>query len=256
MDKIKVLVCGCNGHMGQIVCRLIEESEDMEVLCGIDTTESPTSNFPVLNAVTALEALYQTPDIIIDFSHADCSMDVLFNFACEKNIPMVIATTGFSDNQLSIMQKCSEETMVFLSSNMSYQVNLVAEILKEIAPKLADYDIEIVETHHNRKKDAPSGTAKTLAESINSSLDNRMEIVYGREGKRESNEIGVSALRGGNIVGTHTINFFGESDSLTITHTALSRDMFAEGAIKAAKYILECKEQGITHGLFSMKDLM
>lgn len=233
MGKIKVLVCGCNGHMGQIVCRLIEESEDMEVVCGVDTTVSPTSNFPVLNTFSSLEELDLTPDIIIDFSQPDCTMDVLQNYSCVHSIPMVIATTGFSEEQLSIIEHCSESMIVFLSSNMSYLVNLLAEMLSEYAPKILGYDIEISEIHHNRKKDAPSSTAKMLAEVINSSL-----------------------LRFGNVVGTHTIHFGGQYDTLTITHEALSRDMFAEGALKAAKYMLECKKQGITHGLFSMKDLM
>lgn len=255
MEKIKVLVSGCNGHMGQIVCRLIGDSDDMYVSCGYDSSTIGMTQFPVFNSIEDLENSKIHPDIIIDFSQPECTMSILRYFAHKHSIPMVIATTGLSEFQLSAIKSHSEESLIFISSNMSYEINLLEQLLSELAPKLSNYDIEIVETHHNRKKDDPSGTAKTLANAINAALGNSKRIVYGRTGKREPDEIGIASLRGGNVVGTHTIKFLGEFDSLEITHTAFSRDMFAEGALKAARYMMECKKSGISNGLFGMKDL-
>ena len=258
MEKIKVLVSGCNGHMGKLVCRLIGESDDMCVLYGFDI-KSSISDFPFFNNVTDLANAKTLPDIIIDFSSPKCTLDLLENYAGKHHIPMVIGTTGFSDDEVEIIKSYAKKFPIFLASNMSYSVALLEELLRELAPKLSGYDIEIVETHHNRKKDAPSGTAKTLANAMAEALSdagNDMSVVYGRSGKRELNEIGISALRGGNIVGTHTINFYGQSDTLSITHTALSREMFAEGAVKAARFVINQIAKGCIFALFTMKDLM
>ena len=260
MSKIKVLVSGCNGHMGQIICRLISESDDMEVVAGFDTAMHEFSEFSVFESISDLKDWLTEdenicPDIIIDFSSPDCTMKIL-DLAVEYSIDMVIGTTGLSDDQLAKIKDASLEISILRSANMSYEVNLVSKILKEISPKLADSsDIEIVEAHHNRKIDAPSGTAKMLAETINSSLGNTKEILFNRSGKREDNEIGIISLRGGDIVGTHSIYYFGKYEILEITHKALSRDLFADGALKAARFIYEASKT-LSNGLYSMEDLM
>lgn len=259
MKKIKVLVSGCNGQMGQIVCRLIEESEDMKVVAGIDSDTMNNNNytFPIFPNTQHIPPDY---DVIIDFSNPTFTEELLCEAAYFRNTPTVIGTTGHTPEELDSIGNWALDMPIFLASNMSYSVALLEQVVREIAPKLPSYDIEIVETHHNRKKDAPSGTAKTLATAIAESLSatgKDMNIVYGREAKRESNEIGIASLRGGNIVGTHTINFYGPSDTFSITHTALSREMFAEGALKAARFMVEReKKGGFSKGLFTMKDMM
>lgn len=266
MNKFKVLVSGCSGHMGQIVCDLIQKSDDMEVVAGFDTIAREFSTFPIFDNISDLEEIYHCsnsddddnniPDIIIDFSSPDCTMQLL-KYAQRNCIDMVIATTGFTDEQLSEIEECSKHIMIFLSANMSYEVNLMAKILKEISPKLEkDNDIEISEIHHNRKKDAPSGTAKMLAQAINSSLENKKELVFNHSGKRKNDEIGVIALRGGNVVGTHTIYYFGQYETLEITHTALSRELFAEGALRAARFLNSQNDEGYICGFYNMDDLM
>lgn len=251
--KNKILVCGCNGHMGEIVVSLIKNSNDMEVICGFDMIEDYLGSFPIYNNVQTLLNSNITPDIIIDFSMPDATTCIL-EFAKQKNVPIVIATTGFSDEQLENIKNISKEIPVFYSSNMSYQVNLVKHVLEIIAKAIPSAEVEITETHHNRKKDAPGGTAKTLANAIKEALEQNgssYDIVYGREGKRKENEIGVCAKRGGNIVGTHTVEFFSPFETLEITHTAHSRELFADGAIKAARFIIEK-----TPGLYGMDDLV
>lgn len=258
MEKIKVLVSGCNGQMGQIVCRLIGESEDMEVVAGIDLDINADTNhtFPIF---TNAKLVAPDVDVIIDFSHHTFTNDLLLEVAYYQGIPTVIGTTGHTPEELDSIGNWALDIPIFLASNMSYSVALLEQVVREIAPKLPGYDIEIVETHHNRKIDAPSGTAKTLATAIAESMSaagKDMSIVYGRETERKSNEIGIASSRGGNIVGTHTINFYGPSDTFSITHTALSREMFAEGALKAARFMVERKKEGIEKGLFSMKNMM
>lgn len=249
MTKNKVLVSGCNGHMGQILCRLIDQSENFEVQYAFDKTPSKIPNYC---ACTNLDDIGDTnlPDIIIDFSAPEATMQLL-TFAEKFRIPIVIATTGFSTEQKALINKSSQLIPVFQSANMSLDITLLKGILQLIAPKLKTADIEISETHHNRKKDAPSGTAHLLADAINEALNNQKKIVYGREGKRNSDEIGISSVRGGNIVGEHTVHFFSKFDTLEIKHTAYSRDLFAEGALKAAEFLLN---QDL--GFYTMDDLV
>lgn len=272
MGKIKVLVVGCNGAMGQIVCQQISESNDMEVVAGLDRIAREFPVFPVFESIADLVAFISEnldgdykiinedifPDVIIDFSHPNCTRNVLEDISAEYGIPHVIATTGFSKEDLSHIEDfLSTETLIFMASNMSYEINLLKRVLEMVAPQLAeDHDIEIVESHHSRKKDAPSGTAKTLASAINASLDNRMNIIYGREGQRESNEIGIASMRGGNIVGEHSICFCGQSDELIITHRAFSRSLFAEGSLKAARFLYNLhNKEGFSYGMYGMDDL-
>lgn len=238
--KKNVLVSGCNGHMGQILCRLIDESENFQVQYAYDKTAWEHPSYHVCTNLGDIDA-EELPDIIIDFSAPKGIMSLL-DFAKCFSIPTVIATTGFDCWQNEIIKETSESIPIFQSANMSLDITLLKNILQMVASKLANCDIEISETHHNRKKDAPSGTAKLLADAINESLGNTKEIVYGREGKRESNEIGISSIRGGNIVGEHSVFFFGKYDTLEIKHTAYSRDLFAQGALKAAEFLLAQKD--------------
>lgn len=247
-----VLVSGCNGAMGQILCRLIEEDRDMEVLMGVDPNISGNEKYPVISDLS--EILRKTANkisVIIDFSTKEATSK-LIRFAIAEGKPIVIATTGISKKDEAIMKKAAEEIPVFYSQNMAYDVCVFKRVLEVAVPLLKNADIEVAEEHHRRKKDSPSGTAIMLANTINKILNNEKEIVYGRTEKREPNEIGISSVRGGTICGTHTVKFIGENDIFEIKHTALSREMFAEGAIRAAKFITK---RGRKPGLYTMDDL-
>jgi len=251
----KVLVCGCNGHMGRIVCDLISQTDDMVVTCGFDMAENYSTPFPTSDDLKYLmEDMEEKVDVIIDFSSPEATVDIL-RCAWENRTPIVIATTGLSDSTLEMISNISKDIPVFQSANMSIQVNLVKQVLKMIASTIPGAEVEITETHHNRKKDAPSGTAKVFANAIKDALEaskgSSYDIVYGRSEKRKENEIGVCAKRGGNIVGTHTIEFFSPFETLEITHTAHSRELFADGAIAAARFLL-----GKEPGLYGMDDLV
>lgn len=245
---INVLINGINGKMGQEVYNAILNSEDFKTVCGIDLTES-SSPIPVYNDFKNIKGKI---DIIIDFSRPQATINAL-NYALEKNIPIVIATTGFTDGELNIIKNASEKIPIFKSSNMSYEVNLMADIVSKLAKQLENSDIEIIETHHRNKVDSPSGTALILADSINSALENKMNYQYNRQSikqKRPDNEIGIHSIRGGTEVGKHSVMFLGENETFEITHTVTSRSIFATGALKAAKFLINkpCS-------LYSMKDL-
>lgn len=251
--KVSVLVCGCKGHMGQIVCSMIDETEDMEVTGGLDTVEDLSGKFPIYRDIKSLDNSDKKPEMIIDFSSPKVT-DLILEYARLNKIPIVIATTGLSEATLENITKVAKEIPIFQAPNMSFQVNLFTHLLENITKAIPEADVEITETHHNRKKDAPSGTAMILAEAIQKAKEEAgipCEIVYGREGKRQNGEIGICSKRGGNIVGTHTVEFFSNHETFEVTHTAYSRDLFAEGAIKAAKYIKD-KEAG--H--YNMDDLV
>lgn len=246
---IKVLVNGCNGKMGQEVVKEIKNTQDVEVLCGVDRVDTGDNNFPVFTDINDINLI---PDVIIDFSVPEATFNIL-EFARKNKIPTVIATTGLSNEQIEKLEEYSKEFPIFRSANMSYEVNLMSKLVAELAKKLSDSDIEIVETHHNRKIDSPSGTALILADSINNALNNQMTYEYDRHSKREKrskNEIGIHSIRGGNEVGKHTVIFFGNNESFEITHNVNSRAVFASGAIKAAVFIVH-KDAG----LYNMNDL-
>lgn len=234
-EKVKVIVWGCSGYMGSVVRNLLQDSKTLEYLCGIDIDSTNSWEYGA--------------DVVIDFSSPEGTMQML-KFATEFKVPVVIATTGFTPEHEKEINRASKIIPVFKSANMSFEVALLKNTLKKLANQLSDSDIEIVEVHHNRKKDAPSGTAKLLADSINSGLDEPRKIVYGREGKRQKDEIGIASLRGGNIVGEHSVNFFNQFETLKITHIAHTRDVFAAGSLKAAEFIV--KQQP---GLYTMDDL-
>lgn len=193
-------------------------------------------NIPIYNDTSKIKEI---PDLIIDFSHVHATFKIL-EYAKQKHIPIVIATTGFNSEQEKIIKNYSKNLPIFKSANMSFDINLMSKIVAQIAPLFSNTDIEITETHHRNKVDAPSGTALLLADSINNSLGGKMKYVYNRHdlsNKREDDEIGITSIRGGNIVGEHTVQFFGENDTFEIKHTSYSRTVFAEGAIKAAKFL-------------------
>ncbi len=246
---IKVLINGCNGRMGKVLAAQIQETDNIEVICGVDKINNNDCSFPVYTNVSSINII---PDVIIDFSIPEATFNIL-EFAKSNHIPIVIATTGFSNEQLNTIEECSKFIPIFRSANMSYEINLMAKILSELAQKLTDNDIEIIETHHNKKIDSPSGTAILLADSINKSLNNEMHYETMRSSKREKRdkkEIGISSVRGGTEVGKHQVIFFGNNESLEITHNVNSRAVFANGAIKAAFYIVQ-KE----NGLYNMNDI-
>lgn len=239
---IKVLVNGYSGNMGKILTRCIEETSDMSVIYGIDKEN-----------IEILEDLSITPDVIIDFSSPSASFIALDYAVCHL-IPIVIATTGFTDEETKRIIEYSEAIPIFKCSNMSYTINLIGKLLSYITPMLSYMDIEILEKHHKNKKDSPSGTAFLLADYINSSIENKYSYTLDRHSekrKRHSNEIGFSSVRGGSIVGEHSILFLGEDESIEITHTAYSRKVFAEGAIRAARFIVNKK-----NGMYNMEDLL
>jgi len=246
---MKVLLSGAMGKMGHEIRRAIKGKEEFEIVCGFDAREE-NEMFPIYDDISKIK---EDVDIIIDFSVPVASLKIL-EFAKMKKLPIIIATTGFSNEELETIKEASKEIPVFRSSNMSLDINLMAEIVQKVAKVLTDADIEIIETHHNRKVDSPSGTAIMLADSINEVLENKKEYTFDRMQKREKrnkNEIGFSSIRGGNIVGEHTVAFFGEAETLEIKHTSYSRQVFAEGALNAARFLL-----GKGPGLYSMRDLI
>lgn len=246
---IKILINGCNGKMGQEVAKAIEKNDNFTTICGVDRIDTGDNKFPVY---TDTSKILEEPDIIIDFSIPVATFNIL-EYACTKHIPVVIATTGFSDEELSKIEELSKQTPIFRSANMSYEINLMSNLVAKISQYLKNSDIEIIETHHNRKIDSPSGTALLLADSINNALNNQMYYEYNRHAKREKrskNEIGIHSIRGGNIVGKHTVTFFSENESLEITHNVTSRAVFAEGALKAAEFLVVQE-----NGLYNMNDI-
>lgn len=245
---LKVLLNGCNGKMGQEVTKLIFSTENIEIICGVDRNSASTT-YPVY---TNTNEIVEKPDVIIDFSVPEATFKIL-EYAKENHVPTVIATTGFNQEQLDMIKEYSNFFPIFRSANMSYEINLMAKLVAEIASKLKDSDIEIIETHHNRKIDSPSGTALLLADSMNEALNNEMHYEMNRSikhEKRDKKEIGISSIRGGNECGKHSVIFFGDNESLEITHNVNSRGVFAEGAIKAAFFIVEKAP-----GLYNMNDI-
>ena len=247
---MNILLNGASGRMGNEVAMRVEKEENMQIVAGIGLEEDLSGKFPIYSKI---EDVKEKIDVIIDFSVPKATFKVL-EFAKKEKTPIVIATTGFSKDELEKIEELSKEIPIFRSANMSLDINLMAEIVKKVAKVLQDTDIEIIETHHNRKIDAPSGTAILLADAINEVLENKKEYDFNRMQKREprnKNEIGFSSIRGGNIVGEHTVAFFGENETLEIKHTSYSRQVFVEGAIKSAKFIMT-KE----NGLYNMNDLI
>lgn len=237
------MICGNNGRMGQIVSKLLKHYPEFEVVAGIDRSPTKCANeYPV----------YQKPsdyhgevDLIIDFSHSSL-LESLINYAKGTTCKLVIATTGYSEEQLILIHEASKEIPILYSSNMSLGINILKHILKQYVRALNyNFDIEIIEKHHNQKLDSPSGTAFLLANTINDALNNEKKLLFGRRGDhlREEDQVAIHAVRGGSIVGDHTVMFAGSDEVIELKHSALSKDLFATGAIKAAQFMIN-KEAG------------
>lgn len=243
---------GCNGHMGQVISGLIKEDPEIEIAAGIDLVDNRENGYPVFTDIDACDV---EADAVIDFCSAKAA-DKLLDFCVRRKIPVVLCTTGLSEEQLAHVEEASKKVAVLKSANMSLGINLLMKVLKEAAPQLAQagFDIEIVEKHHRRKLDAPSGTALALADSINEAFEEKYAYTFDRSGRREARpdkEIGISAVRGGTIVGDHDVIFAGTDEVITFSHTAYSRAIFGKGAVQAAKFLA-----GKEPGWYEMKDVL
>lgn len=240
----KIIISGCNGRMGRVVESICEADPDVSVVAGFDVSLESRA-FPVFVSPANFTG---EADAVIDFS-SPAALDGLLAFALERKVPLVLATTGYSDEQLAQIDEASKRIPIFRSANMSLGINVLLELVKKAAAVLGDsYDIEIVEKHHNRKVDAPSGTALMIADAAASALNFKPEYVYERHSVRQSRdkkEIGISAVRGGTIVGIHEIMFAGRDEIIEIKHTAMSREIFANGAVKAAKFLAGVSKPGM-----------
>lgn len=235
---IKAIIHGCNGKMGQVIAGLIKEDEAIELAAGVDPYTGVSNPFPVFQNIKECDV---AADVVIDFAAA-AAVDGLLEYCVEKQVPCVLCTTGLSEEQLRKVEEASKKVAILKSANMSLGINMLLKLLKDAAAVLAPagYDIEIVEKHHNQKVDAPSGTALALADSINEEFQNEYEYVYDRSTKREKRskkEIGISAIRGGTIVGDHDVIFAGTDEVITFSHTAYSKAVFGKGAVQAAKFL-------------------
>ncbi|MBU3146487.1 4-hydroxy-tetrahydrodipicolinate reductase [Clostridium sp. CF012] len=246
---IRILLNGCNGKMGKVISEMAKSSTTISIVSGVDRNSSNLS-YPCYSSIDECQ---DEIDVILDFSRPD-ALDSLCKYSKERNIPIVFCTTGYTSEQLSKIHMLSEHIAVFHSANMSIGINIINNILRSISNTLyKDFDIEIIEKHHNQKVDAPSGTALLLANTIKDSIDEDTIFTNGRNAlsKRERKEIGIHAIRGGNIIGDHEIIFAGLGECIEIKHTAISREVFAIGALKACEYIYK-KEKG----LYSMDDVV
>ena len=249
---IRILLIGCGGTMGKMVAAAAADDPRFTVEAGVDVAAPEGTAFPVFASVTDCSI---PVDVAVDFSSASAT-DAVLAACVEKRLPLVLATTGLSESQIAAVQKASEVIPIVRSANMSLGINTLSKIAQLITPVLsqAGFDIEIVERHHRRKLDAPSGTAILLADAINSAADGRYSYCYDRSGrrqKRDPDEIGISAVRGGTIVGDHELIFAGDDEVIEISHHAYSRGVFAKGALTAAAFL-----SGKQSGLFNMRDVI
>ena len=247
----EIAITGANGKMGRVIARIIEEREDCRVVGGIDLQPSDGLGFPVVKNIFDLP---QKPDVVVDFSHPSALEDVL-SYCKMKNVPAVIATTGYTDEQIDEIKAAAGQIPIFFTFNLSLGINLLADLAKRAAQVLGmQFDVEIIEKHHNLKKDAPSGTALMLAESVNEVCKGEKKYIYDRHNvrkARERGEIGISSVRGGTIVGEHDIIFAGHDEVITLSHSAQSKEVFAVGAVNAAVFLKD-KDPG----LYDMSDLL
>ena len=246
----RIILCGANGKMGRVIQSVVNARDDCEIVAGVDLNTN-SSDFPIY---ADFKEVKENGDVIIDFSNP-ALLDSILEFSIEKNIPAVIATTGYDDKQKKQIEAAAENTAVFFTYNMSMGINLLANLAKKAAQVLGeDFDIEIVEKHHNQKIDAPSGTALMLADAVSEEFDKPMKYEYDRHSKREKrskNEIGMHSVRGGTIVGEHEIIFAGRDEIITLSHSARSKEIFAVGAVNAAVFM-----NRKTKGVYSMKDMI
>ncbi len=248
----KAVMHGCNGHMGRVITELCASDSDITIVAGVDKFKGIENEYPVFDSIEEVDVEY---DVVIDFSNAS-AVDGLITHCEKNNKPVVLCTTGLSEETLAHVDSASKNFAILRSANMSLGINTLFDLCKKATQIFADagYDIEIVEKHHNQKLDAPSGTALALADACNEALDEKYEYCYGRAERREKrpkNEIGISAVRGGNIVGEHEVIFAGLDEVITIKHTAYSKSVFAKGAVEAAKFLA-----GKPAGLYDMKQVI
>ena len=248
----RIIVSGCNGHMGQTVVGLCASDPELEIAAGIDILGQPGEGFPVFSSPVACTV---QADVLVDFSHPS-ALEGLLEFCLKHSLPAVLATTGYSEEQLSLIARAADRIPVFRSANFSLGVNVLLDLVKRAASSLGeDFDVEIVERHHRRKVDAPSGTALMRAGAVSQALPYQPQYVYDRHSvrnPRDRREIGISSVRGGTITGDHTVIFAGLDEVIEISHHAASRDVFAAGAVRAAKFLA-----GVTSpGLYDMSHLL
>lgn len=248
---VNVIISGANGKMGKVINRCVQERDDCRVVAGFDLYTEIYSDFPIFAHPSEYTG---EADVIIDFSNPAATHDLL-EYAKERKLPVVLATTGYSPEQIAYIKECAEEIPVFFSFNMSLGVNLLVNLAKKATEILGgQFDIEIVEKHHNQKIDAPSGTALMIADGINETLSNTYKYMYDRHSqrkKRDKNEIGIHAVRGGTIVGEHEVIFAGHDEVLSLKHQAMSKEIFAVGGINAAVFLV-----GKEPGLYDMSKMV
>lgn len=249
---VRLIMHGCNGKMGQVITKIVKDDANAEIVAGIDKYQGIQNEYPVFSDIAECDV---EADVVIDFSNA-AAVDGLLDYCVNKQVPVVLCTTGLSEEQLVKVRETSEKVAVLKSANMSLGINMLLKLLQDATKILAPagYDIEIVEKHHNQKVDAPSGTALALADSINEVLDNEYDYKYDRSQerkKRDKKEIGISAVRGGTIVGEHEVIYAGEDEVIEFKHTAYSKAVFAKGAVEAGKFL-----KGKGPGMYGMQDVI
>lgn len=246
-----IAICGANGHMGKVIAEVVSNRDDCKVVAGIDKVTTQYADFPIVENVADLPV---KPDVIIDFSHPS-TLDDLLSYCLANGTALVVATTGYNDEQTAKIKKSAEQIPLFFTFNMSLGINLLADLARKATKILGgQFDIEIVEKHHNQKLDAPSGTAIMLADAINGELDNKFTYVYDRHSvraKRSKTEIGMHSIRGGTIVGEHEIIYAGRDEVISLKHEAHSKSVFAVGSVNAAVFLA-----GKGAGLYTMDDLI
>lgn len=246
---INALICGALGKMGRVVEQIMLAEDGISPVCGVDITDRDYG-MPVY---PSFDKVKETVDVIVDFS-SPAALQSIMDYAVKNEVPVVLASTGYSKEQLEFVDECAKKTAVFKTANFSLGVNLLCKLVKQAAETLGEsFDIEIIEKHHNKKTDAPSGTALMLADSCNSAFGGKKDYMNGRSGAagKRGNEIGIHAVRGGTIVGEHEVMFCGEDEIITLSHSARSKRVFAAGAVKAAKWLY-----GKPAGKYDMDDLL
>ncbi|GHV01865.1 4-hydroxy-tetrahydrodipicolinate reductase [Clostridia bacterium] len=247
---LNIVINGVSGKMGAALLETARELPDVRIVGGVDAVKKEGLPCPFY---TELEKVTGKADCIIDFSRP-AALPSMLNYAVRNNVPVVLCTTGYDAAQLQEIETAAKKIPILKSGNMSLGVNVVCELIKKAAAALSGFDIEITETHHNQKQDAPSGTALMMADAANAGLKDKKKLVYGRSpesGKRGADELGMHSLRGGTVVGEHEISFFGPDEVVTVKHSAFSRKIFAAGAFHAARFLI-----GKKAGLYGMGDVI
>ena len=248
----RIIMSGCSGAMGKMITGIVKEDSQAEIVAGIDLIDNGDNEYPVFSSIRDCDV---EADAIIDFSTPKI-LDDLLAYSEEKKVPIVLCTTGYTEEQLAKIEMAAEKTAILKSANMSLGINTLLKLVQDAAQVFAaeGFDVEIVEKHHNQKVDAPSGTALALADSVNEAMGNQYEYIYDRSQRREKRdkkELGISAVRGGTIVGDHDVIFAGTDEVITFSHTAYSKAVFGKGAVSAAKFL-----KGKTSGRYEMSDVI